>query len=543
MKIINYNYHSSGYDNAFFESEFQRQERLVSQSVETGKLIDEIVTLDVKSAKDFEGLTLLYKKIFAFLLFKNKEIAATTTDEFTSSITTFNIEKEVAAALESVIPRAALGPFVSLNPSEKVTQLVELANLVIGIRLFNKEIGKGGSSLSSVAELIANNDEHLGDVLRQEATDTVESCYNYTVFFLQLSKLNLTLDTAEIAKFKDELTFLRQYLSFILSIQEDEEISESTVETNETRYFKEINELKHLLGNKSSAPKEQVYPKFATLSQAYVQLLEERKLGKNRNNLIKFLIDSKKKMKFSLPEIYIRNAKSLTDEEKPLDMEENEEMLAVKFNQNPEIARLSPKTTADFQQTPLDYLGFCVWSIVSRGGLLIPGKPNLGVYRYRNKHCVFSSVEGIKHFVENPNQYLEGVIEKCRRNPELIHLLRMDENFKHLQLNQMNQKQGKVSTKLLMDKGIETPLHFVEKNFDSNYCWNEWELRKKAIQMANIRKRKTKATQTILSNFKVDSDTQTWLPKEKATNTGISVGTNPVRPKNYILGLRDKNTQ
>lgn len=36
----------------------------------------------------------------------------------------FKIEKEVAAALESVIPRAALGPFVTLNSSEKVTQLV-----------------------------------------------------------------------------------------------------------------------------------------------------------------------------------------------------------------------------------------------------------------------------------------------------------------------------------------------------------------------------------------------------------------------------------
>lgn len=60
---------------------------------------------------------------------------------------------EVGAALESVIPRAALGPFVSLNPSEKVTQLVELANLVIGIRLFNKKIGKGGVSLSSLEDL------------------------------------------------------------------------------------------------------------------------------------------------------------------------------------------------------------------------------------------------------------------------------------------------------------------------------------------------------------------------------------------------------
>jgi len=32
----------------------------------------------------------------------------------------YYMEKEVAAALESVIPRAALGPFVTLNPSEKV---------------------------------------------------------------------------------------------------------------------------------------------------------------------------------------------------------------------------------------------------------------------------------------------------------------------------------------------------------------------------------------------------------------------------------------
>lgn len=35
------------------------------------------------------------------------------------------MEKEVAAALESVIPRAALGPFVTLNPSEKVTIFIK----------------------------------------------------------------------------------------------------------------------------------------------------------------------------------------------------------------------------------------------------------------------------------------------------------------------------------------------------------------------------------------------------------------------------------
>ena len=59
--------------------------------------------------------------------------------------------------------------------------------------------------------------------------------------------------------------------------------------------------------------------------------------------------------------------------------------------------------------------------------------------------------------------------------------------------------------------------------------------------MANIRKRQTKACQTFLSNFKVDSDAQTYLPKDSSTNTGINKGTNPLRPRNYITGLRDKD--
>jgi hypothetical protein len=42
--------------------------------METGKLIDDVVTLEIKNAKDFEGLTLLYKKIFNFLLYKNREL-------------------------------------------------------------------------------------------------------------------------------------------------------------------------------------------------------------------------------------------------------------------------------------------------------------------------------------------------------------------------------------------------------------------------------------------------------------------------------------
>lgn len=34
----------------------------------------------------------------------------------------------------------------------------------------------------------------------------------------------------------------------------------------------------------------------------------------------------------------------------------------------------------------------------------------------------------------------------------------------------------------MVDKELQTPTHFIEKNLDPNYCWNEWELRRKVIK-------------------------------------------------------------
>lgn len=95
----------------------------------------------------------------------------------------------------------------------------------------------------------------------------------------------------------------------------------------------------------------------------------------------------------------------------------------------------------------------------------------------------------------------------------------------------------------MVDKEVETPTHFIDKNLDPTYSWNEWELRRKALQMANIRKKQTKAIQTIMSSYKNDVETQVYLKKDAETNTTKNSGTNPLKPRNYITGLRDKRTQ
>lgn len=276
-------------------------------------------------------------------------------------------------------------------------------------------------------------------------------------------------------------------------------------------------------------------------------MLEEKNLAILRRDLFKVLLEFKDTMTNLLSDGLIRQSKALYAE-KASSLRLIEEHIAQTLDSQvlgDSIIRLMPNSTPDFMHIPLDFLGFCLVNIVENG-LLMPGKPNLGVFKYNDKYCVFADQESIEKFVGEPNKYLEQVVEKCRRMPELIHLLKMQDHFPDASLAALLQGRDgmhplfSISAPLMVDKGVTCPTHFVDKYVDPNYHWNEWDLRKKALQMANIRRKVTVSTQTELSNFRIDNETQVWLPKENSTNTGINASTNTVLPKTYIVGLRDK---
>lgn len=63
-------------------------------------------------------------------------------------------------------------------------------------------------------------------------------------------------------------------------------------------------------------------------------------------------------------------------------------------------------------------------------------------------------------------------------------------------------------------------------------------MRRQALKYANIKQSRTVSVQSHLSYFRRDNDSQVYPPKEGETQTGISVGTNPVRVVGYMEGLR-----
>ncbi len=537
-----------GYHSAYLQQELQRQQTISNLTLEANKHIEDIVKFETKSANDYEGIKTLYKKIFKYLLFKNTQHILGKYSGITLTPAVNNtIEREVAAALESVLPHAGLRPFLSLSSTDKETQLCELSNIIIGIRLFNKEIKKGGVGLENFEELVHHAGRALMGTLNQEISEVIEQCDNYTIFFTVADLLKTRPDPKLMDMYKTELTLKRQYLINLLELKSDVQTSEQKVENLAGNYRKKMVDLQQLIGNKTSIPKDQVYPRFDSISQTYSELVEEKMLAMMRLELLKVLTEYKPKLTSSLEDalikearlLYLEKANELREEETKFAGEQKSEAIN-------DIIRLMPSTTPDFMHIPLDYLGFCLWTIVKRDGLLLPGKPNLGVYKYQDHYCVFSSKVAIEEFLADPDAFMKGVLQQCRRMPELIHLLKLEDSFTEISLAELLQgKEGQkplfsITAPLMVDKEVETPLHFEEKKIVPDYAWNTWDLRKKALQIVKIRNKKTVSTQTLLSNFRRDNETQVWPPKEQATNTMVYASTNTELPKTYIVGLRDK---
>lgn len=59
-----------------------------------------------------------------------------------------------------------------------------------------------------------------------------------------------------------------------------------------------------------------------------------------------------------------------------------------------------------------------------------------------------------------------------------------------------------------LEKEIQTDLHPVPQNIDKDYVWNLWHLRQKAIDLADLRQKKTSSAQTSITYQKTDINTQ-----------------------------------
>ena len=240
-----------------------------------------------RGSTDFETLTALYRQIFGFLQHASKGQGGLDgkgsgcADD--PAALERAVEREIAAALESVFPRIGLKSFVQLSAEEKRLQLEELARIVTGIRLFNRETGKGGAGLDHVEDAVATTVSDLRDALDAEVAEQHELAARYqeTLVYCRLKK---PPDAApeQLDRWARELANRRQYASYLTSLAEDAAASARRVAVQREAFATEMDELQAMVGGRAAVPKEHVYPKFDAIATAWFALDEELRVVEAR---------------------------------------------------------------------------------------------------------------------------------------------------------------------------------------------------------------------------------------------------------------------
>lgn len=466
--------------------------------------------------------------------------------------------------------------------------------------MFNQDIGKRGVNIPNPEREAVLLLQKMGSLLSEELEQAQQTCVELQQVIVH-SELRHPqgVTTDMLIRWKDELANRRQYLSYLQSLQEDTAVSDRKVGSLRDKITSEMSDLQELVGNRASVPKEHVYPKFYEIAAQWTALFREYKVVAGRVRTTDVLrsfcasytpsirggVDLLADEGAALQEnalaaeaaVGVANeAIELGDEGKYVPALEQgtvgtggggdhsgggryDREREQPGDQPPAFhpedqsterpVKLSIESTPEFMQLPLEYQGFCSWTIVKRQGLLLPGKPELGVIRYKNRFFVFAHQVAITTFMSNPEFFLKGALERAVVSPELIHLLRLQDSFpdkcitRILQGGKNGSEKGRPSLALAppekREAGTETPLHFVEQCIDTGYHWNEWVLRRRALQVANLRNCVTKSQQTDGSHFRRANDTQVYLQRAKRTQTNRDSGTKPPQHVQYFAGEFD----
>ena len=496
----------------------------------------------------------IHKKIFNYLLIKTKQNTLNSLIEGDNSNLGINAEREIYLSLDNIFPKSGLTPFLTLSIQDKIAQLNELSNTVMGIRLLNCEIGKGGIGLMTLEDIKKKLKYDLLYEVKEYYTKINTTCEKYTLIYDNM-ELEIITDEKELKvldKIRKMIIYYRQILTYFSMLIDDLQTSIHLKDGLITSYENERNNINDIIRNQTSISKDQAYPCFQRLAKIYTTFQEQVFLLDIRENVFRKIIEFISKEDAIKQEYDVEEWEGCFEVEvEKLDIYEKQDEPIFSFEngvyQNGATV-LSQNSTADYLDIKLEYQGFCIVTLLKKKGLLVSGRPNV-VVKYKDKYMVFCTHQCVQEFLDNPQTYINQLYAYVKENPYLINLLNVTEEFPNANLANMFRDKESPSykykaSKVLMDKGIQTVDHIYEKGYiDPDYVWNEWDLKKKALQLADIMRKKTVSCQTLLSHFRRENETQVYPLKDSTTNTTVNKGTNLSIPKSYAIGFKNNTNK
>ncbi|KAM4694957.1 cilia- and flagella-associated protein 206 [Discoglossus pictus] len=481
-------------------------------------------------ARTAEELESLYRKIVSYVLLRSG----------LGSPTDIKVVREATAALQSVFPHTELGTFLPLAKKDKERQLMELTMIITGIRLFNKDCGKGGEGIDDLPTILKEAIPATTKHIDSELQATREMLYKYTTLIEEMEENRIKSNVLTLNQLKEALYNLRQHEAFLNIILSDVITCAQQVEMVDKQFGAQMEQLRTTVRSKTAVPTAQVYPLFTSVSKLWNSFQDEivllSVLSNMAANLQPFLGIHEELFPGHVIQPLLSGIQVKSDEER------NKETEGTRIN--PTDFRTQewyfPENTANFERLPIQYHSFCGFTIATKGGLLLPGNPNIGILKHKDKYYIFSSKEAATMFAQDPDYYIDLIGEKAKQCAELIQLLELHQQFASI----TPYSQAQAAEKLLMkpitkcNSSTQTDTHIVETNIVKSYEWNEWELRRKALKLTNLRQKVTHSMQTHGSHMRRENFTQVYLPKQAGTQTKRDNWSNVPRPQIFLAGLR-----
>uniref|UniRef100_A0A8C5UB81 Cilia- and flagella-associated protein 206 n=1 Tax=Malurus cyaneus samueli TaxID=2593467 RepID=A0A8C5UB81_9PASS len=502
----------------YFDTNYANRAELLNeqQRVLEGKLAPLVRGITESGPRTQEEIEYVYQRIVTYVLLSSG----------LGSPTDIEAVREVTAALQSVFPQREMPTFISLSKKDKEQQLKDLTMLVTGIRLYNKECQKGGSGIDDLPAIL---NEAIPSATRT-VDEHLNSChllvYQYTALLESMQEDPDRYPQLESFKLKEALFNVRQYEAFLCILLSDGITSAQEVESLNVQFEAAMTTLKNT-------------PLFFELSKIWTSFQDEilllSFLTYMTDDLQQFLEIQSQLFSEGMLTSLLEGVTVKSDEERI------KETLETRVNasdfENQEW--LFPENTENFDQLLIQYHGFCAHSIGVKG-LILPGNPAIGVLKHKEKCYAFSSKEVAYIFAQDPDNFIQLNIEKAKEYAELIQLLELHHQFEDLVPHTEARNANKCVMKLppKCDSGTQTDTHILPPTIVRSYEWNEWELRRKAIKLANLRRKLTHSMQTNLSHMRRENFTQAFLPKEADTQTKRDNSSNVPKPQIFLKGLR-----
>ncbi|XP_068040106.1 cilia- and flagella-associated protein 206 [Anomalospiza imberbis] len=515
----------------YFDMNYANRDELLSEQerVLEGKLAPVVRAITESGPHVQEEMENVYQKVVTYVLLRSG----------LGSPTDIEAVREVTAALQSVFPQTEMITFISLSKKDKEQQLKDLAMLVTGIRLYNKQCQKGGRGIDDLPGI-------LNEAI-PSATQTLDECLNscqllahrYTALLESMQEEPQRFSQLRFFKLKEALFNVRQYEAFLCILQSNAITSAQEVESLDVQFEAAMMVLKNTVQDKTSIESREVFPLFMELSKLWTGFQDEMLLLNFLTNMADNLQQFLEIHSQLFPEEMLTSL--LEGVTVKSDVERIKETMGTRVNvsdfRNQEW--LFPETTDNFDQLLIQYHGFCAHSIGVKG-ITLPGNPAIGILKHKEKYYVFSSKEAAYIFAQDPDKFIQLNVEKAKKYAELIQLLELHHQFEYLVPHAQARKASKGSMKPppKCESGTQTDTHILPPTIVRSYEWNEWELRRKAIKLANLRRKLTHAMQTDLSHMRRENFTQVYLPKDVGTQTKHDNSSNVPKPQIFLKGLR-----